>query len=56
MMEIVLKEEKKEKRLELARLKTMSSKKRFEAAKGRRMLELLRGMDLRDNNMETNSD
>ena len=46
LVEMVLKEESKEKRLERARLKTMTSKRKFEAVKWRRMLELLRSMEL----------
>ena len=53
LVEMVLEEDSKEKRLERARLKTMTSKRKFEVVKWRRMLELLRGMELGDYNRET---
>ena len=45
LMKMILKENTKEKRMELARLKSIMSRKK--AAKWRKMLELLRGLDIK---------
>ena len=53
LVETILQEEAKVKRLDQARIKTMTIKKKHEARKWKSILELLRRLDLKDYSMET---
>ena len=53
MVEMVLKEEAREERIKLAGMKSINSRKKFEATKWRNMLQLLRSLNMGDYGMET---
>ena len=53
MVEMVLKEEAREERVKLAGMKSITSRKKFEATKWRNMLQLLRSLNMGDYGMET---
>ena len=53
MVEMVLKEEAREERIKLAGMKSITSRKKFEATKWKNMLQLLRSLNMGDYGMET---